>query len=310
MTLPILILGEALMDCVMQPDGSLLPLQGGSPYNLTRAAARQGARVGYLCPFSQDVFGQQLKATLQADGAQALMPDSPNPTSLAVVTLRDGQPSYGFYREGIADRDYTPEAVLERLRGWPPGVLHSGSLMLMPPDHHKAVAVIRGAREMGWSISVDVNLRPRMAHDLDEYRQAVWQAVALADWVKASEEDLEVLGLPGLTMDDAPEAVERFTRLGASRVAITFGGAGACLQVQGQQAKAPAPLVSLVDTVGAGDTFWGACLADWATRPEGAAERVAETLSRAMTAAAINCERKGCQPPTLAETLAGMHKQE
>ena len=39
MNRPILILGEALMDCLAQPDGSLMPLMGGSPYNLARAAA-------------------------------------------------------------------------------------------------------------------------------------------------------------------------------------------------------------------------------------------------------------------------------
>ena len=39
MTAPIVILGEALMDCITQDDGSLLPLMGGSPFNLARAAA-------------------------------------------------------------------------------------------------------------------------------------------------------------------------------------------------------------------------------------------------------------------------------
>ena len=62
MNRPLLILGEALMDCVTQADGSLLPLMGGSPYNLARAAARQGVTVAYLPPFSRDVFGQRLKA--------------------------------------------------------------------------------------------------------------------------------------------------------------------------------------------------------------------------------------------------------
>ena len=42
-------------------------------------------------------------------------------------------------------------------------------------------------------------------------------------------------------------------------------------------------------------------LADWAARPDGAADRVGDTLRRAMTAAAINCTRAGCQPPTAAE---------
>lgn len=53
---PLLVLGEALMDCVMQPNGSLLPLTGGSPLNLARAAALRGASVGYVNPISIDTF--------------------------------------------------------------------------------------------------------------------------------------------------------------------------------------------------------------------------------------------------------------
>jgi fructokinase len=56
--------------------------------------------------------------------------------------------------------------------------------------------------------------------------------------------------------------------------------------------------------VGAGDTFWGNCLGDWVLQPEGAAQRVVSTLRDAMRAAAINCGRAGCQPPTFAEVQA------
>jgi fructokinase len=294
------ILGEALMDCITQDEGSLLPLMGGSPFNLARAAALQGANVGYLSPFSTDSFGQQLKALCLADGVQALSPDSRQPTSLAVVTLRQGQPSYGFYREGIADRDYSVEQVLATLEDLPAGVLHTGSLMLVPPEHEKVMAVITGARQLGWTISVDVNLRPRVAADLDAYCDAVLQAVELADWVKASDEDLEILGFGQASLESAADMRQRLARGANQRVALTFGGRGAYLWVEGRQASAAAPLIDLVDTVGAGDTFWGSCLADWVGQP-GAADRVARTLQRAMKAAAINCERKGCQPPRLAE---------
>jgi fructokinase len=300
MTAPIVILGEALMDCITQDEGSLLPLMGGSPFNLARAAALQGANVGYLSPFSTDSFGQQLKALCLADGVQALSPDSRQPTSLAVVTLRQGQPSYGFYREGIADRDYSVEQVLATLEDLPAGVLHTGSLMLVPPEHEKVMAVITGARQLGWTISVDVNLRPRVAADLDAYCDAVLQAVELADWVKASDEDLEILGFGQASLESAADMRQRLARGANQRVALTFGGRGAYLWVEGRQASAAAPLIDLVDTVGAGDTFWGSCLADWVGQP-GAADRVARTLQRAMKAAAINCERKGCQPPRLAE---------
>jgi fructokinase len=301
MSTPILVLGEALMDCIAQPDGSLLPLKGGSPYNMARAAALQDAQVGWLTPFSIDTFGQQLKAQAEADGVQTLSSDSTCPTSLAVVTVRNGQPQYGFYREGIADRDYTPESVLSQLARLPVGVLHTGSLMLIPPEEQKVLRVLEGAQAMGWTISLDVNLRPGMARDLDEYRSGVLAAVALADWVKASDEDLETLGFADASLDHADAVRQRFARGRNRRVALTFGGAGAYLWVDGHSAQAAAPVVTVTDTVGAGDTFWGTCLARWTLKQENAAAHVADILEMAMRAAAINCTRKGCQPPRTSE---------
>ena len=88
------VLGEALMDCVAQSDGSLRPLMGGSPFNMARAAALRGAKVGFLNPLSVDLFGQQMRAQFEADGVEPLSPPSLLPTSLAVVQINRGQPSY------------------------------------------------------------------------------------------------------------------------------------------------------------------------------------------------------------------------
>ena len=81
----VFVLGEALMDCIAQPDGQLRPLRGGSPYNMARAASLRGATVHYLNPLSTDSFGQELGAQLEADGVQISPQRSPRPTSLAVV---------------------------------------------------------------------------------------------------------------------------------------------------------------------------------------------------------------------------------
>lgn len=304
MALSLFVLGEALMDCITQSDGTLLPLMGGSPYNLARAAALQGADVGYLPPFSSDAFGQQLKAQGQADGIRPLSPDSPCPTSLAVVTVRHGQPSYGFYREGIADRDYQPETLLQRLAGMAPGVLHTGSLMLVPPEDGKILRVLEGAKALGWTISVDVNLRPRMARRLDDYRTAVLRAAAWADWLKASDEDLHALGFGATRLASASAVRERFAQAANQRIAFTFGADGAYLWAGGREAWARAPQVEVVDTVGAGDTFWGTCLAEWCASGASGAPDLEVTLRRAMLAAAINCSRKGCQPPSREEMAA------
>jgi len=308
MGLSIFVLGEALMDCIAQPDGQLRPLMGGSPFNMARAAALRGASVSYLNRLSTDWFGQAMARQLQRDGVQLPGGTSRLPTSLAMVQLSDGQPSYGFYREGIADRDYTVDGILALLRLQTPGILHTGSLLLIPPEQSKVLAIVKGAREMGWTISVDINLRPKVTGDLAHYVQALHRVIAETDWLKASDEDLQHLGFAGVQISESAELV-RELRAGAkpdklSRVALTFGGKGAYLDIEGHNQSLPVPTITLADSVGAGDTFWGNTLADWALLPEDASYRVARTLQLAMKAAAINCSRQGCQPPTWQEIQA------
>jgi fructokinase len=308
MTTSIFVLGEALMDCIAQPDGQLRPLMGGSPYNLARAAALRGAPVTYLNPLSTDNFGQQLRAQLMADGVQLLAQASRYPTSLAVVQVKDGQPSYGFYREGIADRDYSVDSVLAQLKNAAPGILHTGSLALVPPEHEKVLAIVQGAKALGWNVSVDINLRPKLAGHLADYVAAVHSVMAWADWIKASDEDLQTMGFESVKLAESARLV-RALRTGAtpgalSRIALTFGGDGAYLDIDGQHHCLYVPRITVADTVGAGDTFWGNTLADWALQTDGAAQRVAATLEQSMKAAAINCTRQGCHPPTWAEVQA------
>jgi fructokinase len=297
------VLGEALMDCIAQPDGTLKPLKGGSPYNMARAAALRGASVSFVNPLSTDSFGDDMRTQLASEGVNPLLPPSRLPTSLAVVQIKNGQPSYGFYREGIADRDYSVDQILSLLETTQPGVLHTGSLLLIPPEHEKVIAILKGAKKMGWTISIDVNLRPKLAANLSQYVAAVQAAVPFADWMKASDEDLELLGFGSPKRSQGADIAKHFTAQGISRVALTFGGDGAWLQVDGTSAEQDVPKVTVVDTVGAGDTFWGNCLGDWVLNPQDAATRVQTTLYQAMQAAAINCTRAGCQPPKYSELL-------
>lgn len=248
---------------------------------------------------------------LQANHARSLLPRSSLPTSLAVVQVTDGQPSYGFYREDVADRDYQVDDVVALLEASPPGVLHTGSLMAMPPEHSKVLQVVAAAKRLGWTISVDVNLRPRVAIDVPAYLQAVREVAAHADWLKASDEDLELLGFADVSLNNASRLAAHWMAQGCSRVALTFGAQGAYLQVGDAHAQGAAPLVDVKDTVGAGDTFWGSCLADWVLHNTFknnslAEERAPQTLHRALVAAAINCSRVGCQPPDLESLEAAL----
>lgn len=296
------------MDCVAQSDGRLQPYVGGSPFNLARAAAMLGARVGYLNPLSTDQFGDQLAKQLEVAGTTMLTARSRLPTSLAVVQINSGQPTYGFYREGVADRDYSAQQIIKMLNEAPaPGVLHTGSLALVPPEHEKVLSILSAAKERGWIVSVDVNLRPRLAAKLLNYVEAVTKVIAFADWLKASDEDLVALGFEDPVLANAA-TIEQELAKHTPRVALTFGEHGAYLRVNDRSESQPVPKVEIIDTVGAGDTFWAYCLADWTVDTSSASARVQQTLRGAMVAAAINCTRAGCQPPTQTELIAALSR--
>ena len=105
--------GEALIDLVSQADGNFQPCLGGAVFNLSRALARQNVATLYQNPLSSDRFGRQLAQALEVEGVQLAQPQAiPQPTSLAVVALNaEGHPDYAFYRDGVADRQITADAM-------------------------------------------------------------------------------------------------------------------------------------------------------------------------------------------------------
>ena len=302
-SISLLVLGEALIDLIQQDDGSYAPLLGGSPYNLCCAAAMQGVHAGYLNPFSTDAFGRTLQTQLIVSGAQVLSHPSPYPTSLSIVTIQNGEARYGFYREGVADRDYTINEVIRFLKSQPAGVFHSGSLMAMPPDHHNLLSIIDRAKKLGWIISVDINARPRLASDFNIYRDALQDVAKRADWLKASDEDLHFMGFENVELAHAESIANVFHGMGCRRIALTFGAKGAYLQVGDHAVTGAAPQINVVDTIGAGDVFWASCLAVWVKDQTKINEMgfLEHTLNRALQASAIVCTRKGCKPPFLQE---------
>ena len=319
---PIVVLGEALMDCIANAshastdgllENSFTPHLGGSPYNVARAIAKQAGEVWFLNPLSTDDFGQQLAKMHAAEGVHSGLAHNALPTSLAMVSFIQGQPSYQFYREGVADRAFTAADALAFLDQFPsPGVLHTGSLALVPPESEKTLAIVQAAKKRGWIISVDVNVRVRLARDLAEYRATLLSFIGLADWLKASDEDLEHiiqndtwLEKPSnapLELKHAAQLAQQLHDAGVQRIALTFGEHGAFLRCGELSAQATAPQVTVVDTVGAGDTFWGTCLRLWTQESRLAAVAAApptQVLATAMHAAALNCTLAGCNPPSL-----------
>ncbi|WP_327313181.1 carbohydrate kinase family protein [Streptomyces sp. NBC_01235] len=306
----VVVAGDALVDLtpLRTADGAaaLQPRPGGSCLNVAVGLGRLGVPTALLARLSDDHFGDLLRAHLAASGTRLthVLPTS-DPTTLAAVHLReDGSATYSFHAGDAADRGLRPEhlAALPDGGALPPDTaLHLGSLgLLLEPLASTLDGLLR--REAGRRlVSLDPNVRPGLVTDRAAYIRRFAEWVALADVVKASDEDLAWLH-PG----ESYEAVaDRWLASGAGLVLITFGAQGAWAVGRHADVHVPAPAVDVVDTVGAGDAFTAGVLAHLhrtgRLSREGVdsleAGELSRLLSYAVEIAADTCTRAGAQPP-------------
>ena len=308
----ILVGGENLMDMI-QVDNHyqnvlFKAIPGGSPYNLALAAGRQGVRVGYVTPISEDSNGDQLVANLLGSNVQLLGPRVPEPTSLAMVNIEGGTPSYAFYREGTAERLVNLEKLTKNLTD-DVAIFHIGSLALTGGSDALVWEEFLGkAMDRGIKVSLDPNVRPSLVGEPDVYRQRIKRLMTKVDILKLSDEDL--LWLFNENTDESSALSELRAIANAELLILTRGSKGSSIWHNDKWYAAPAyPVDKLSDTVGAGDTFMASVLV-WLTKNENMKRLGALELKEkqdlqyyAGKAASLNCKKQGCNPPWENELL-------
>lgn len=299
----ILVGGENLIDFIESADGTFTANLGGGPFNIAKAMARQGQKVGYLTPISLDQMGDRLAADLESDGVALLAPRSSAPTSLALVTLKNGQPSYQFYRQKTAERQVSAP-LLNRIIPKQAVAFQLGSLALTSgKDADIWAQIYRAVHRRGVLTSLDPNIRPGFIRNRRKYMARLARILPETDLLKLSDEDLRWLE-PKRSLDEAAEYLRGTYNI--PLLVLTRGAEGATgFTAEGKVHAPSAKANPFVDAVGAGDTFMGTLLAqlsDHAMLTRGALESATgpwlyEILQMAAKAAAINCESSGCNPP-------------
>ena len=302
--------GEALIDMVPAGDrpDAFVARPGGCPYNTAIAASRLGAPVAFLGRLSTDFLGTLLFDRLVANGVEVgLLARSPQAATLAFVSRdREGNARYAFYSEGAADRSFAREDLPARLPS-ETRFLMVGSISMVQEPVATTVETLARREHERLLVSLDPNIRPSLIADREAYFERFERWASLSALVKVSADDIEWL-YPGLSYE---HAASRLMRLGASLVVITLGLEGALAVTATTTARAAGHRVRVADTIGAGDTFHAALLAELdaegvATRSELAsmdADRLRALLRFANAAAALNCTKTGAEPPTRKETL-------
>lgn len=302
------VIGEAVVDLVDTGDQQTYTAHlSGGPLNVAVGLARLGRPTELMARFSTDTFGRRLRALVERNGVGlSAAVDAPEPSTLAVLNLDDQRKAtYDFYYQGSADYQWTPAelAVPSATR-----ILHTGSLAawLPPGDAH----VLDAMRASPALVSYDPNVRPTLLGTPQRARPLVEPAVAAAQLVKASEDDIA-----WLYPDDAISAVAaRWLELGPQAVVITRGEHGAVgFRAGADPIERAGRPVRLVDTIGAGDAFTSGLLTALATAGVYDAAKLAATdlgpaLDEAVLVAALTCERAGADPPTAAEVEAARNR--
>ncbi|WP_193609616.1 PfkB family carbohydrate kinase [Nocardioides lijunqiniae] len=276
-----LVVGESLVDVVLEPDGSRTERPGGSAANVAVALARLDRPVRFATAFADDERGRAIAMHLARDGVElATDAYAVARTSTAEATIgADGSASYAF------DLDWRLNPLGEER----PLFVHVCSIgAVLEPGADDVLAILD--RIEGATVSYDINARPAITGTGPGLVARVERVVAAAHLVKASDEDLAAL-YPALTVD---QAVQHLLELGPRAVAVTLGGEGATWRDADGVVEVTAPQVDVADTIGAGDTFSAAIIDALWEQPDRAP---AEVLAHAVRAAAVTVSRPGADPP-------------
>ena len=259
----ILAIGEILADMIGEEESGKTPeykmFCGGAPFNVAVNALQSGAEVGFIGRVGKDPVGKFLKSFAGKVGFDYLdiQTDPLRNTTLAFVTLTDGERDFAFFRHDTADYNIDPSGIdLSAFDGL--NIVHLGSLMLSEENGRKlADELISKTRAAGKILSFDMNFRMDLYDSKESAVKAYEKYVEEADILKFSDD--EILIYTGEeNLERAIKAVYKKFRL----LVVTLGSKGSIYFYNDISGIVPTEKVKPIDTTGAGDAFFGCLLAN------------------------------------------------
>ncbi len=288
MSVSVVGLGEVLWDLL--PGGRQL---GGAPANFAYHAGALGAEAAVVSRVGRDADGRDLLDRLHALrlDLSGIEIDPVAPTSTVSVELGpDGQPRYVIHENVAWDRlegAASAQAAVRRA-----DVLCFGTLAQRDAGARRALrALLAGAAPVALRV-FDINLRQHY-HSAD----VIAASLAMAHVLKINDAELPVVAEQfSLRGDEPAQLAALAARFSLRAIAFTRGARGSLLYAAGTWSELAAAPVTVVDTVGAGDSFTAALalglVAGW---PLDVVHR------RAAAIAAYVCTQAGGTPPLPAD---------
>lgn len=302
-------LGESLID--FTPSGTseagmriFEQNPGGAPANALAVFAKFGEKVAFIGKVGNDMHGLFLKETMEKAGidTKGMIISDKVFTTLAFVSLNEqGEREFSFARKPGADTCLMEQEVnVDIIKD--SKILHIGSLSLTDePCRSATFYALQQAKDAGKIISYDPNYRALLWESVESAIAGMRSPLDYVDVMKISDEETKLL----TDIEDPEEAAKALLAKGVSLVAVTLGKDGAYVCTKEGGAVVPGFESKVVDTTGAGDSFWGGFLYQLAKsgkRPEEVTLEEAKTFARFGNAVASLCvEKRGGIPamPTM-----------
>jgi 2-dehydro-3-deoxygluconokinase len=262
----VLSIGECMVELRQVADGMMETGFAGDTFNTAhylRASLPKTYQVDYFTAIGTDSISDAMLAFIEGLGIGTgfirRVPD--RIPGLYMIHLEDGERSFSYWRSNSAARLLADDCgALRAAIDASTVIFFSGiTLAILPPAGVETLLVeLRQAKAAGKLVAFDPNIRPGLWNDADTMRRTILAGAQAATMVMPGFAD------EATHFGDASAAatIARYQALGVRNVVVKDGANGVTLRFGDDQAFVPAvPVVKIVDTTGAGDSFNGAFLA-------------------------------------------------
>ena len=244
-------IGETVLDIIFRNDQPISAIPGGSSFNAVISLGRSGVDASFIGETGNDRVGRNTIQFLQDNGCQAdsvnVYPDSKSSLSLAFLNERNDA-EYIFYKNHLRDRlDFSfPEIHEDDI------VLFGSFYALNPVIRPQVKSFLEYAHEKGAILYYDVNYRASHQHEVMKITPNLLENFELADIVRGSAEDFEVL----FKKDDSESIYRSQIAFYTKKFVYTHASEPVDLFAEGGFHKQyPVEQMETVSTIGAGDNF-------------------------------------------------------
>lgn len=249
----------------MEETVSFTKYVGGSPANITIAAARLGLSTGFIGRVANDQFGRYIVKYMADQGVDisGMVTDhSGSVTGLSFTEIKSPtECSILMYRDNVADLKLQVADVREEYIKRTKALLISGTALAKNPSREAVFRAIELAKLHGVAIIFDIDYRPYSWGSADEVAVYCQLVAERSDIIFGGREEFDLLEPYNR---NAGETNDLFTAKlwlsrGAKLVVVKHGSQGSiAFTANGLNVRAGVFPARMVKTFGAGDSFAGA----------------------------------------------------